>query len=701
MATIEQFIVKVVTQGTEQLDKLGKSTDALNSKINKLAAGILGVSFGSFILGALDAADRISDLSDATGISIVNLKSFETALETSGGKARNVERSILGFAQSIETANDGSLKVRDAFAAVGVSLDMLKNASEQDILNKTIEGLKTMKEEGKSASEVSSTAATVLTKAFRGVDVSKFFADFEAGKITLDGVASKIQQQADMNAKLEATYRTLQLGAAEAMSPIIKLFGDGNLTVETATKLVTAFGIALGITFGVQALSGIIALNTALLGTAAAASLLGKNPLIKLGVGLALLGLEAAGAWTAYEMSLSSSDDAAKKLAKSNEELKKSTETPASAGNANRTQLDDPRQKAMIESAKRMRQSQADAEKTSQMSLTDEIKNIRLQSESDILKAKEEIDAKEYVTKTQKAAEFEAKRVEIATKAEYDIAKVRADIERGLREQLTTISRTTEERQAAFDLEQRFNGLGGSRLSLGNQLLDIEKRRKDAIEAATKATLKDPGQLAAQVDAINKQFELEGQIAQQRAEWSRDFSTGWEKAFGDYVDNATNAATIAASMFQSMTNTMNNALDKFVETGKFNFSDLANSILKDILKIQLRASVANLIGGVGGAAGGTGILGAIGGLFRANGGPVSAGSPYIVGERGPELMIPTSAGTVIPNNQLGSGASGANYVTYNINAVDAGSFKQMLARDPSFLYAVSEQGRKTIPQTRR
>jgi len=31
MATIEQFIVKVVTQGTEQLDKLGKSTDALNA----------------------------------------------------------------------------------------------------------------------------------------------------------------------------------------------------------------------------------------------------------------------------------------------------------------------------------------------------------------------------------------------------------------------------------------------------------------------------------------------------------------------------------------------------------------------------------------------------------------------------------------------------------------------------------------------
>lgn len=40
---------------------------------------------------------------------------------------------------------------------------------------------------------------------------------------------------------------------------------------------------------------------------------------------------------------------------------------------------------------------------------------------------------------------------------------------------------------------------------------------------------------------------------------------------------------------------------------------------------------------------------------RANGGPVSAGKPYIVGERGPELMIPGSSGTVVPNNRLGGG----------------------------------------------
>jgi hypothetical protein len=36
-------------------------------------------------------------------------------------------------------------------------------------------------------------------------------------------------------------------------------------------------------------------------------------------------------------------------------------------------------------------------------------------------------------------------------------------------------------------------------------------------------------------------------------------------------------------------------------------------------------------------------------------------------------------------------------VTYNINAVDAASFKALVAADPSFIYAVSMQGAKGIP----
>jgi phage-related minor tail protein len=42
------------------------------------------------------------------------------------------------------------------------------------------------------------------------------------------------------------------------------------------------------------------------------------------------------------------------------------------------------------------------------------------------------------------------------------------------------------------------------------------------------------------------------------------------------------------------------------------------------------------------------------GGFRADGGSVSAGTPYIVGERGAELFVPSSNGSIVPNGGMGS-----------------------------------------------
>jgi len=53
---------------------------------------------------------------------------------------------------------------------------------------------------------------------------------------------------------------------------------------------------------------------------------------------------------------------------------------------------------------------------------------------------------------------------------------------------------------------------------------------------------------------------------------------------------------------------------------------------------------------------------------RAMGGPVSGGSPYVVGEQGPELFVPHASGTIVPNNKMGGGSgSGSGSVTVNYN----------------------------------
>jgi phage-related minor tail protein len=73
----------------------------------------------------------------------------------------------------------------------------------------------------------------------------------------------------------------------------------------------------------------------------------------------------------------------------------------------------------------------------------------------------------------------------------------------------------------------------------------------------------------------------------------------------------------------------------------------------DLPKIQRLAE----LGGTGGTGwnGGDTARSATGFQRRATGGPVSALTPYLVGERGPELFVPGASGSIIPNHALGGG----------------------------------------------
>jgi len=53
--------------------------------------------------------------------------------------------------------------------------------------------------------------------------------------------------------------------------------------------------------------------------------------------------------------------------------------------------------------------------------------------------------------------------------------------------------------------------------------------------------------------------------------------------------------------------------------------------------------------------------------FRAEGGPVGAGGAYMVGEKGPELFVPSSSGSIVPNGAMGSSGGSAGGVTVNYN----------------------------------
>jgi len=80
---------------------------------------------------------------------------------------------------------------------------------------------------------------------------------------------------------------------------------------------------------------------------------------------------------------------------------------------------------------------------------------------------------------------------------------------------------------------------------------------------------------------------------------------------------------------------------------------------------------------------------------KASGGPVNANSPYMVGEKGPELFVPSTSGNIVPNDQLSAGGPVTNnYITNNINAVDAKSVAQLFAENRQALLGTVEYARK-------
>jgi len=151
-----------------------------------------------------------------------------------------------------------------------------------------------------------------------------------------------------------------------------------------------------------------------------------------------------------------------------------------------------------------------------------------------------------------------------------------------------------------------------------------------------------------------------------------DWTNGASQAYANYVDGARNAARQTEELFTRAFGGLEDALTSFVMTGKGDFKSLANSIIADLVRIQVKAALTG-----GGSAGG-GIFGLLSGFFGskggapgaplsrlgeagidnylAAGGPARAGGTYLVGEKGPEILrMGSQGGTVIPNDKIGGG----------------------------------------------
>jgi len=122
--------------------------------------------------------------------------------------------------------------------------------------------------------------------------------------------------------------------------------------------------------------------------------------------------------------------------------------------------------------------------------------------------------------------------------------------------------------------------------------------------------------------------------------------------------------------------------------GTSTLGDMLNNVADKFLDMALNQALFGSILGSGGEKGG-GLLGAIG-LF-ANGGRPPVGKPSIVGEKGPELFVPRSSGTIVPNNKLGGGGSTSVVVNVDASGTDVQG-DEAQAKELGSLISVAVQG---------
>ena len=112
-----------------------------------------------------------------------------------------------------------------------------------------------------------------------------------------------------------------------------------------------------------------------------------------------------------------------------------------------------------------------------------------------------------------------------------------------------------------------------------------------------------------------------------------------------------------------------------LKNGKFAFKDFADYVIEQILRIAIQQAIIKPITGKV-----EGFFDSIFGEKKALGGFVKAGNPYMVGESGRELFVPSQNGQIVSNQDLKKpGGATAPTVNFNISTVDAAGFDQLLA----------------------
>jgi phage-related minor tail protein len=755
--------INVSVNGLNSLDTLDKKLTGISSKFSGLKSKLAAVGFAAFGRSALTMADDLNDLSNATGIAIGRLVEYKDALVAAGGQADAMAAGIVKFTQSIDDAAQGSLKSQNAFAELGITLNDLKTLSEEDLLARALEGFDKITDKSREAA-IKMDIFGKSFKTVDPRQMSDALREAAGSGDKYAQSIKQAAELNDKMAKAMTDLKIAFLQVTAPIVEMINKITDGGKNIDTLVTIIKTLGVVLlavfggGIAMAVVRFFGMFARGLAAIGPAltqagkvlksfGSSATTGANVASKAFAPTSSLMTALRGVLTlagtvggalAGIIGLGGGGDTAK---------------PAGDNTASKKEADVSREVTDALAKKRMEiENITKAFKDQNSQLIDNINVEKMligksQEEADIIRAQEEVYkrgadeieklrvAKASLSKDEAGLaaiyDEQIKKIQESTSATATQVKVSIEGLQGLKlleqDRLNNLQRITDalEKQKTLDqailgirqsTQGQLNEAGFEKSQMGRNPLEKqfasiqENARKAALEAGRAFSeqfaqedmgAEDAKKLADGLALIAQRYKDIADAQSANLAMSRTWEQGWAEAFNNYMDNATNAAQRAGEVFGSITQNMNSAIDNFVTTGKFKFGDFARSIIQDLLKIELKAQATALFKSAAGGLGG--LLSGIGSIFGfADGGSPPVNKPSIVGEKGPELFVPRTAGTVVPNNALGGGQQvvNNNYV-YNVSAIDAKSVASFFAENRKTMLGTIQMAQKELPYGNR
>jgi lambda family phage tail tape measure protein len=615
---------------------------------------------------ALEYADGIADVAKANDVAIDSVLRLSNALGQAGGHAEDAGKLLAGFTKFVDTAAEGSFTAQKAFQQAGITLGDLSKMSTDDLFQKAVAGIAAIEDPLTRNAK----AMEIFGKAAKGVDFVGLNAAFKEGKGVTQEQAKAVQDAADAWDMLQQAGRDTALVFATAIGPTLKttleyikeIRGESNLfgdALKTVFQTVAVLGSDVAFVF--KGISDEIAHTI-------------ENAKI-----LATQGIDAA--------------------IRANEAYDKMREREKS-------RLDFFQQKVMGAPFTDFGGDSWDAPKAAP--------GVKRK-----VKPGEDPELKKYWAEQAKA--FAAQVAQ-----EQELARLAAEIEnettkeyKTFLERIRATDTQLDREQEIFDLSLKATSMRKEDYDLAQQLLQIEYKRADVVKQIQDSDKIDADTKLVMIERENQQAQKAIVLAERRNAATKKmregtYGEGFAKSMKEFIRDMPTAMEDGQRAFESVVSNMDTALRNFVRTGKLNFNDLAQSIIQDLIYIQLRAQAMDftkavfggggglgsmfggLFSGIAGAASSAGAEDLIAGFAFADGGNPPVGRASLVGERGPELFVPRTAGTIIPNNQLGGLGSTTNVTNNYIQAIDTKSFEDRIYGSANAVWAANRYGEKAI-----